>query len=212
MAEPDVILPLKRWTTLLFYLAVAVASTRQSKFYFLQLSFYSIIFGYPQVFTLKSESMAIDNIDVKILKTLQSQGRITNIELSQKVGLSAAPTLERVKKLEKAGIINSYHAKVDPHKIGLGFSALINVSLERQKDNAMTRFREKIEAIEEVVECLQVTGNFDYQLRVMVKDIPKFEQLIAGKLSKIEEIGQMQTMVVLNEVKSSRSLPIEAQK
>ena len=156
--------------------------------------------------------MAIDKIDVKIIKTLQTNGRITNIQLSQKVGLSAAPTLERVKKLENSGIIKSYHAKVDAHKIGLGFSALINVSLERQKDNAMTNFKQKIEEIGEIVECLQVTGNFDYQLRVMVKDIPHFEQLIAGKLSKIEEIGQMQTMVVLSEVKSSGALPIEAQK
>jgi len=156
--------------------------------------------------------MPIDKIDVKIMKTLQTQGRITNIQLSQEVGLSAAPTLERVKKLEKSGIIQSYHAKVDPKKIGLGFSALINVSLERQKDNAMSNFREKIEEIDEVVECLQITGNFDYLLRVMVPDIPSFEELIGERLSKIEEIGQMQTMVVLGEIKTFNSFPIYAQK
>ncbi|MBT4775226.1 MAG: Lrp/AsnC family transcriptional regulator [Crocinitomicaceae bacterium] len=156
--------------------------------------------------------MSLDKIDVKIMKTLQTQGRITNIQLSQEVGLSAAPTLERVKKLEKSGIIKSYHAKVDPQKIGLGFSALINVSLERQKDNAMSNFKEKIDAIDEIVECLQVTGNFDYLLRVMVPDIPSFEELIGERLSKIEEIGQMQTMVVLGEIKSFSSFPIQAQK
>lgn len=152
--------------------------------------------------------MAIDSIDIKILKTLQEKGRITNIQLSQEVGLSAAPTLERVKKLEKSGIIESYHAKVNARKIGLGFTALISLSLTRQKDNAMVNFKQKINAIDEIVECLQVTGNFDYQLRVVVKDIPSFEQLIANKLSTIEEIGQMQTMVVLSSIKSGKALPI----
>jgi len=91
-------------------------------------------------------------------------------------------------------------------------SALINVSLERQKDNAMSNFKDKIEEIDEVVECLQITGNFDYLLRVMVPDIPSFEELIGDRLSKIEEIGQMQTMVVLGEIKSFSSFPIYAEK
>lgn len=156
--------------------------------------------------------MNLDQIDVKILHHLQEKGRITNIQLSQKVGLSAAPTLERVKKLEKSGIIESYHARINPQKIGLGFSALINLSLTRQKDNAMQSFKSTIDKIPEIVECLQVTGNFDYQLRVVVKDIPAFEQLIAEKLSTIEEIGQMQTMVVLNAVKTSTGLPVKATK
>ncbi|MFZ5553977.1 MAG: Lrp/AsnC family transcriptional regulator [Bacteroidota bacterium] len=154
-------------------------------------------------------AIVLDSIDMKILKILQETGKITNIQLSQEIGLSPAPTLERVKKLEHSGIIKSYHALLDPGKVSLGFTALIHVSLTRQKDNAMRNFTQHISKITEIVECLQVTGNFDYQLKVVVKDIPSFEKLIGEKLSKIEEIGQMQTMVVLSEIKSSKVLPIK---
>lgn len=151
----------------------------------------------------------IDSIDLKILRILQEQGKITNIQLSQEVGLSPAPTLERVKKLEKSGMIKSYHAQVNPLKVGLGFTALIQVSLTRQISNAIKNFTKAINEIPEVVQCLQVTGNFDYQLMIVVKDIPSFERLIADKLSKIEEIGQMQTQVVLSTIKDSKILPID---
>ena len=153
-------------------------------------------------------AISLDSIDMKILKILQDTGKITNIQLSQEIGLSPAPTLERVKKLEHAGIIKSYHALLDPGKVGLGFTALIQVSLTRQKDNAIRNFTSQVAKITEIVECLQVTGTFDYQLKVTVRDIPSFEKLIGEKLSKIEEIGQMQTMVVLSEIKSSKVLPI----
>ena len=154
-------------------------------------------------------SIHLDQIDLKILEILQEKGKITNIQLSQEIGLSAAPTLERVKKLEQSGIIQSYHAKIDRSKIGLGFTALIHVSLTRQKDNAIRNFVTQINKIPEITECLQVTGNFDYQLRVVVKDIPAFEKLVGEKLSRIEEIGQMQTMVVLSEIKNASILPLK---
>lgn len=154
-------------------------------------------------------SIHLDQIDLKILEILQEKGKITNIQLSQEIGLSAAPTLERVKKLEQSGIIQSYHAKIDRSKIGLGFTALIHVSLTRQKDNAIRNFITQINKIPEITECLQVTGNFDYQLRVVVKDIPAFEKLVGEKLSRIEEIGQMQTMVVLSEIKNASILPLK---
>jgi Lrp/AsnC family leucine-responsive transcriptional regulator len=152
----------------------------------------------------------LDAIDLKILKILQERGKITNIHLSQEIGLSPAPTLERVKKLEKAEtpIIESYHAKVNESALGLGFSALIHVCLTRQVDNAINNFLKRVEEIDEIVECYQLTGSFDYQLRIMVRDIPAFEQLIASKLSTIEEIGQMQTMVVLSKIKDSKVLPL----
>lgn len=155
-------------------------------------------------------SQNLDAIDLKILKILQERGKITNIHLSQEIGLSPAPTLERVKKLEKAEtpIIESYHAKVNEAALGLGFSALIHVSLTRQVDNAIQNFLTRVEEIDEIVECYQLTGNFDYQLRIMVRDIPAFERLIATKLSTIEEIGQMQTMVVLSKIKDSKVLPL----
>ena len=151
----------------------------------------------------------LDATDLKILKILQERGKITNIHLSQEIGLSPAPTLERVKKLEKEGrFIQSYHAQVNASALGLGFSALIHVSLTRQVNNAITNFLTSVQEIDEIVECYQLTGNFDYQLKIMVKDIPAFEHLIANKLSQIEEIGQMQTMVVLSQIKGSKVLPL----
>jgi Lrp/AsnC family leucine-responsive transcriptional regulator len=155
---------------------------------------------------------AIDSLDLKILKILQEKGKISNIQLSQEIGLSPAPTLERVKKLETSGMIKSYHAVINANKLGLGFSALIQISLTRQINNAIKNFTKAISEIPEVTQCLQVTGNFDYQLLVIVKDIPAFERLIADKLSKIEEIGQMQTMVVLSTIKDSKILPVDYKK
>lgn len=156
--------------------------------------------------------MKIDKIDLKILRELQENSKITNIELSKKIGLSAAPTLGRVQKLEKSGLLKSYHAKVSTEMLGLGFSALIQVSLTRQISNAMQNFIKQINEIDSIVECYQLTGNFDYQLKVVVPDIPAFDKLITEKLSKIEEIRQMQTMVVLSCVKSSPVLPINYDK
>jgi len=152
--------------------------------------------------------MKLDSIDLNILQTLQKNGKITNVQLSNDIGLSPGPTLERVRKLESSGVISSYHARVDMMRVGLGFTALINLSLDRQKDNSISNFRAIINKIPEIVECYQLTGNYDYQLKVVVKDIPSFEQLIAQKLSKIEEIGSMQTMVVLSEVKNNPVLPL----
>ena len=153
--------------------------------------------------------MKLDVIDLKILKALQENSKITNIELSKVVGLSAAPTLGRVQKLEKLGIISSYHAKVNDSKLGLGFMALVQVSLIRQKSTAGLNFMEQINDIDEVVECIQLTGNFDYQLRIVSKDIPSFENVLDKKLGQIEEIGQMQTSVVLAIKKNSPVAPMD---
>lgn len=151
--------------------------------------------------------MKLDATDRKILKELQKNSKITNVELSKKVGLSPAPTLGRVQRLEKAGLIKSYHARVNAQALGLGFTALIQVSLTRQVKNAIQNFIDQINNIDEIVECVQLTGNFDYQLKIIVADIPAFDNLISEKLSIIEEIGQMQTLVVLSEVKRSFILP-----
>lgn len=151
----------------------------------------------------------LDSTDLKILHILQERGKITNIQLSQEIGLSPAPTLERVKKLEIQGLISGYCAQINAEQVGLGFSALIQVSLTRQLDNAISQFKKHINEIPEIVECYQLTGNFDYQLRVIVADIPAFEKLIAEKLSKIDEIGQMQTTVVLSKIKDSKVLPLD---
>ena len=152
--------------------------------------------------------MSLDQTDYRILKRLQEEGRITNLQLSNEVGLSPGPTLERVKKLEKNGYINSYHAKLDNKKLGLGIEALIMINLVRQVDNAISDFKQSINNIPEIVECYQITGNADYVVKVIVKDIEAFEKLIANKFSKMEQIGQMQSMVILSKVKESPIAPI----
>ena len=156
--------------------------------------------------------MKLDTIDLKILKVLQENSKITNIELSKKIGLSAATSLGRVQKLEKQGFISSYHAKVNKSKVGLGFMALVQVSMLRQSSAAVKNFLDKVMEIDEIIECLQLTGNFDYQLRIVVKDIPAFDRIIAQKLGAIEEIGQMQTTVVLSTQKNSPVMPLDYSK
>ncbi|MBK22217.1 MAG: AsnC family transcriptional regulator [Flavobacteriales bacterium] len=151
----------------------------------------------------------LDSIDLKILRILQDKGRITNLQLSQEIGLSPAPTLERVKKLESSGVIESYHAQINETILGIGIKAFISISLERQKVDSIVTFKEKIQSIPEIIECYQITGNADYFLKVVVKDIPSFEGLISNKLSQIEEIGQMQTMMILSKVKDSKVMPVE---
>tara|TARA_Y100000816_G_C25703535_1_gene371649 strand:+ start:38 stop:505 length:468 start_codon:yes stop_codon:yes gene_type:complete len=150
----------------------------------------------------------LDITDKKILRILQDNGRITNLQLSQEIGLSPAPTLERVRKLEKAGYIESYHARVNPKMLNLGLQVIIQVSLTRQIENAMQKFIDQINTIDEVVECYQLTGDFDYILKVMVEDIQELDKLVNSKLSHIEEIGQMRSSVILSEIKNAGKLPI----
>lgn len=151
----------------------------------------------------------LDKTDLKILKILQQDAKITNLQLSTEIGLSPAPTLERVKKLEAAKLIKGYYTQLDNEALGIGISAIIQITLTRQVENAISNFKKEINKIPEIMECYQVTGNADYVLIVMLKDIRDFEALISQKLSKMEEIGQMQTMVVLSKPKDSKVLPIE---
>lgn len=150
----------------------------------------------------------LDAIDYKILLLLQQDGRITNLELSNRVGLSPAPTLERVKKLERARIIEGYHARVNRQKMQLGISVFIQVTLSRQVDNVINKFKQRIAEVAEIVECYQITGNADFMLRIVVSDMPAFEKLISEKLSKMDEIGSMHSSVIISEVKQSKVLPL----
>ena len=151
----------------------------------------------------------IDLIDKKILDVLQENGRITNLHLSNLIGLSPAPTLERVRKLEKSKILKSYHAQVDASKLGYDLNVTIQVTLARQIDNAMQKFSSDIQSIDEIIECVQVTGDYDYLLRVIVKDVRGLDILINEKLSKIEVIGQLKSNVILSTIKSSKKIPLK---
>lgn len=151
--------------------------------------------------------MKLDELDLSILKRLQENGKITNLQLSKDIGLSPAPTLERVKKLETNGFIHSYHALVDESKLDLGISAFMQISLIRQRDNAISNFIEQIGKIEEVMECYNVTGQADYLLKIVVKDITAFDALVKEKLTSIPEIRNMHSMIIISKDKYSTVLP-----
>ncbi len=151
----------------------------------------------------------LDALDYKILQLLQQDCRMTNLEISARIGLSPAPTLERVKKLEKAKIIEGYHAKLNRLKLKLGVCVFIQVTLSRQVDNVVVKFKKRIAELPEIVECYQVTGNSDYLMKIMVTDIPAFEKLISENLSRMDEIGSLHTMLMISELKNSNVLPLK---
>lgn len=151
----------------------------------------------------------LDKIDLQILRLLQENSKITNLDLSKKIGLSPAPTLERVKKLEQSGIIKSYHAKVDAVAIGLNVRTFALVNLAWQKENALDNFLEKIRNIDEVTECYIITGDADFLMKIVCKDLPAYEQLLFKKLSQIEEIERIKTLMTLSKVKKDKVLPFK---
>jgi len=151
----------------------------------------------------------LDSVDLKILKLLQLNSKITNLELSKRIGLSPAPTLERVKKLEQSQVIESYHAKVNADKIGLKVRTFVLVSLAWQKENALDNFIEKVQEIPEITECYIITGDADFLFKVVCKDLPSYEQLLFKKLSQIEEIERLKTLMTLSKIKKSKILPFE---
>lgn len=149
----------------------------------------------------------LDRTDLQILKILQDNSKITNLDLSKKIGLSPAPTLERVKKLEQSGIVQSYHAQVNPTSIGLSVKTFVLVSLAWQKENALNNFLDKVKTIDEIVECYIITGEADFLMKIVCKDIPTYEKLLFKTLSQIEEIERLKTLMTLSTVKDSKVLP-----
>lgn len=150
----------------------------------------------------------IDEIDKKILEILQARAKITNAKLSEEIGLSPAPTLERVKKLEQIGIINSYHAKLNIEKIGLGVTTFVLATLNGHNRANIEGFVEAIHKIPEVVECHHITGAGDFILKVIAKDIASYQKLMLEKVSDIKQVDNMQSMVVLSTFKDSKTIPV----
>jgi Lrp/AsnC family transcriptional regulator, leucine-responsive regulatory protein len=153
-------------------------------------------------------TIKLDKTDRKILEILQANANITNAQLAQEIGLSPAPTLERVKKLEQAGIIKSYHATVDNARVGLGVSTFVMVSLKGHNKENIEKFVKAIAKIEEVIECHHVTGAGDFILKIVSSDIPSYQQLMLDKVTNIEVVDSMQSLVILSTFKDSKILPI----
>jgi len=150
----------------------------------------------------------LDATDRKILEILQTNSNITNAQLAHEIGLSPAPTLERVKKLENQEIIKSYHAVVDTSQVGLGVSTFVMVTLKGHNKDNIEKFMKAIREIDEVVECHHVTGQADFILKIVCSDIPAYQTLMLEKVSNIEVVDSLQSTVILSTFKDSKVIPI----
>jgi Lrp/AsnC family transcriptional regulator, leucine-responsive regulatory protein len=150
----------------------------------------------------------LDKIDRKILEILQSNAKITNAQLAIEIGLSPAPTLERVKKLENAGVIKSYHAQLDTNVVGLGVSTFVMVTLKGHNKDNIDKFVESISKITEIIECHHITGSGDFILKVVAEDIPSYQKLMLEKVTNIDVVDSLQSLVILSTFKDSKILPI----
>lgn len=150
----------------------------------------------------------LDEIDRKILLNLQSDGRMTNQHLSEKVGLSPSPCLRRVRALEDDGIITGYVALVNPVPIGLSVSAFVRIRLDQQDDSHLAQFETAVACFPEVMECYLMTGEADYQLRILVGSLAEFEEFLRYKLTKIKGVSQVTTSFALRPVVYRTALPV----
>jgi len=150
----------------------------------------------------------LDAIDRNILDRLQDDARLTNVELARAVNLSPSPCLARVRRLEESGLIRRYVTLLDPVKLGLTVSVLVQVTLEKQIEPALETFEKAIRARPEVMECYLMTGDADYLLRVLVPDVPAFERFILDFLSRVPGVGNIRSSFALKQVKYQTALPL----
>lgn len=153
--------------------------------------------------------MKLDRYDRRILEELQRDGRISNQELAERIGLSPSPCLRRVRALEESGLITGYRAMLDPKKAGLSLMALIHISMDRHTPERFANFEEKVAALPPVLECLLITGHdADYQLKVVVQDMDAFQALLLEKITRIEGVSGVHSSFVLRRVVDKTALPI----
>ena len=152
--------------------------------------------------------MKFDAIDIRILKELQQDGSLSNVELARRVHLSPSPCLARVKTLEAAGVIGRYVALTNPKALGLDLNVFINISLKEQSKQALAAFEERIAEHEEVMECYLMTGDSDYLIRVAVADIAALERFILDQLTPIPGIEKIRTSFTLKQVRYKTALPL----
>jgi len=157
---------------------------------------------------MRQSSVKLDAIDRRILAALQADGRLTNNDLAERVGLSPSPCLRRVRALEAAGTIKGYIAILDPTQLGLGTSVFVRVWLRGQDDETVQRFNESILDLPQVVECHMMAGDCDFLLRVVARDLDAYRRFQAEKLARIEGVQSLKTDIPLQRVKLTASLPL----
>jgi Lrp/AsnC family leucine-responsive transcriptional regulator len=156
--------------------------------------------------------MELDRLDRRILAVLQEDGRISNQDLADRVGLSPSPCLRRVRALEEAGILIGYRALLDAKQLGLSLTALIGIAMDQHTPERFARFEAAIQEIPEVVECLLITGQqSDYQIKVMVRDMDAYQDLLLNRITRIKGVSGVHTSFVLRRVVDRAALPLAAE-
>lgn len=150
----------------------------------------------------------LDDTDIRLLQLLQQNARLTSKELSVHLNLSLSPIYERIRRLEKEGIISGYVTLLDREKLGYDLVAYCHVSLKEHARPLLKKFEEDVLHFPEVLECHHVTGNFDYMLKVCVSDMKSYQDFIVNKLASLANIGNAQSQFVLSTIRESTALPI----
>jgi Lrp/AsnC family leucine-responsive transcriptional regulator len=150
----------------------------------------------------------LDSLDIAILDKLQANARITNVELAREVNLTASPCLNRVRALEECGVIRQHVTLLDTERLGLRLNVFIQVSLEKQREDALNKFEETIVRRPEVMECYLMTGDSDYLLRVLVRDVQDLERFTLNSLTKIPGISNIRSSIALKQVRYKTAVPL----
>lgn len=151
----------------------------------------------------------IDNKDRQILAHLQSDGRISNVELAKRVNLSPTPCLERVRRLERDGFITGYSAQLDPMKLGAGLLVFVEVELETTSEHVFDHFKQSVKNIDQVMECHMIAGGFDYLLKLRFKGMDDYRNFLGHVLSALPHIKSTKTFVCMEEVKTTAALSLK---
>lgn len=152
--------------------------------------------------------LELDSIDHRILEILQREGRLSNLELADRVALSPAPCLRRVRALEKAGVIRQYAALLDPRKVGLGMMSFVTVKLEKKGNMPAEEFARAVRSWPEVVGCYSMTGEADYLLWAFVEDLDHYTRFLTGRLLKQPGVVDVKSNIVLEAIKDTTALPL----
>ena len=158
---------------------------------------------------MKHAKIDLDEIDRRILASLQAHARLRNVELAELVGLSASPCLRRVKRLEETGVIRGFATLVDPEAVGLPVSVFVQVTLERQAEAALEAFESHIAEWPEVMECYLMTGDADYLLRVVAADLTAYQEFLMNKLTRVEGVASIKSSFALRRIAYRTALPVD---
>ncbi|MEP7221787.1 MAG: Lrp/AsnC family transcriptional regulator [Novosphingobium sp.] len=151
----------------------------------------------------------LDSIDRRLLAELQDDGRITNVELAARVGLTAPPCLRRVRGLEDSGVIKGYHAELDPSRLGFAITVFAMVSLKSQAEDALRQFEDHMKGLPEVRECHMLNGEIDFILKIVSKDLQSFQEFLTSKLTPAPNVASVKTSLTIRTAKQLPGVPLD---